>query len=426
MSEVKQAEAKPARTSSFGRVLGGILKTVLPLLVLAGAYLLFQGMMATAPEASRKSPERQARLVEVTPAMSQVDVIHIEARGVVRPALRVTLTPQVSGEVVAMSENLVPGGRFEAGDQVLKIDPRDYEYAVEQMESQVTRAQAELTLEEGNQDVAQREYEVLGQELSEADKVLVFRQPQLQTAQAEVAASEAMLRDARLDLERTEVKAPFDALVTMENVDLGSRLGTQTTIAELVGTDTYWVELSIPQSDLRWVVLPTDDAPGSKVYLRHPKVWGPDMTREGHVVRLLPDLSDQGKMARLLVAVDDPLALEAENAHLPKLLIGQYLEAEVIGREVDGAIHIAREHLREGDNIWIMNDAGELEVRPLEILYRGSDTVLASAGVEAGEHIVTTDLATGTAGMPLRTADERAPTAAVEPSTAPEPTGADS
>jgi RND family efflux transporter MFP subunit len=393
------------------RLLVLTLKTVLPLVALVAAFVIFQGMMATAPQATRRPPQHQARLVEVMTVERGADRVHVEARGVVRPAFEVTLTPQVIGEVIEMSEHLVPGGRFSQGDVLLRIDPRDYEYTVLQREGELTRSRATLTLEEGSQDVAQREYEVLGQELSEGDKTLVFRVPQLETAKAGIASAEAMLRDAKLDLERTTVTAPFDALVVTENVDQGSRLTTQSIIAHLVGTDIYWVELSVSQADLRWVLLPEEGMEGSEVLLRQPNVWAEGATREGKVVRLLPDLSEQGRMARLLVEVEDPLALLTENAGKPKLLIGQYLEAELLGQEVDSAFRIARAHLRDGEFVWVMNGENKLEVRPLEILFRGTEDVLAIAGVESGERIVTTDLATAAEGMPLRTAEQEPPTA---------------
>ncbi len=407
MTESKSSEGAK-RPPAVVRALVFTLKAVLPILVLVGAYLIYQGMMATAPEATRKTPTRQARLVEVVQAEPFREAVIVEARGVVMPAHDVTLTPQVSGEIVEISKDLTPGGRFRAGDVLLRIDGRDYDFAVQQRESEVTRARAALTLEEGNQDVALREYELLGQELTEADQALVFRKPQLDTAKGDLAAAEAMLRDARLDQERTVVKAPFDALVVSENVDLGTRLTAQTSIARIVGTETFWIELSVPQSDLRWIVLPNAETPGSRVTLRHPKVWGPDATREGEIIRLLPDLSDEGRMARLLVAVDDPMALKPEHDGKPRMLIGQYLEAAISGKEVDGAVRVAREHLREGDHVWVMNDEGLLEVRSLAVLYRDREAVLAQSGVAPGERIVITDLATGTAGMPLRTADEAA------------------
>lgn len=397
---------KPNAGFGFVRLIFGILKAILPVVVLVGAYYIYTTMMATAPTPGRKHLERQARLVEIQAAEPYREAVQVAATGVVMPTAEVTLTPQVAGEVIEMDANLVPGGRFTKGDIMLRIDARDYDFAVQQRESEVTRARAALTLEQGNQDVALREYELLGQELTAADQALVFRKPQLETAKGELTAAEAMLRDARLDQERTTVEAPFDALVMSENVDLGSRLTTQSSIARLVGTDSFWVELSLPQGDLRWINLPTDETPGSPVTLRHPKVWGADASREGRVVRLLPDLSDEGRMARLLVEVSDPLALQPENAGQPRMLIGQYLEAVLTGKQLEDTVRVDREHLRDGDHVWVMNDANMLEVRTLDVLYRDRDAVLARTGIFPGERIVITDLATGTEGMPLRTAEE--------------------
>ncbi len=398
----KFEKTKPRPAPLAIRILTGSLKVILPIVVLGGAAFLYREMMASAPQAKRTPPKFQARLVEIVRAEPFKGRLKIDALGTVIPARDVTLSPQVSGEVIEMSENLVPGGRFRKGEILLKLDPRDYAYAVQQKASEVTRARAALTLEEGNQDVAQREYEVLGQELSEADKILVFRQPQLEAAKGELSAARAMLGDANLDLERTVVKAPFDALVAEERVDLGSRLTTQSTIARLVGTDTYWVELKVPHARLRWVIFPTEATEGSMVTLRHPKAWGDQASRTGHVIRLLPELTDVVRMARVLVAVDDPLALKPEHADLPRVLIGQFITGEISGEEIEGTIRLAPEFLHDGTNIWIMNDKDELEIRAVEILYSTKDIVLTVSGVEPGERIIITNIATATEGMPLR------------------------
>lgn len=404
----KPEKVSPAKSSLTVRSLLFLLKSALPVAVAVGTFVLYEILIATAPTAERKQQARQARLVDVYPAVTLLDPVHIEARGVVKAALEMTLSPQVSGEVIAVSENLIPGGRFEQGALIVELDSRDYEFAVRQRESELTRAKAALRLEEGNQEVAQREYEVLDQDLSDADKVLVFRQPQLETAQGDLLAAEAMLDDSKLDLERTTIRAPFDSLVTTKGVDLGTRLTPQSMIARLIGTDTFWVELSIPQAELQWIDLPMNDSPGSLVYLRHPKVWGANSMREGRVIRLLPELSEQGRMAKLLVAVDDPLGLAPENTDKPKLLIGQYLEADIVGKRVDGAIRVSRSHIRDGQNAWVMNEKDQLEVRPLDIVYSGREYVFVVDGLIAGERIVSTDLATIDEGMPLRVL-ERAP-----------------
>ena len=309
----------------------------------------------------------------------------------------------VDGEVVEVSTQLVPGGYFQAGKRMLRIDASDYQLAVQQRESDLARARAELAMEQGNQAVARRENEILGEVLTNQQSSLVLRKPQLAMARASVTAAQAALDDAHLALSRTIIMAPFDALVLSESVDLGTRLTSQSEIATLVGTDVYWVELSVPGSQLKWITLPgVDDDRGAAVRLYQDAVWGPGQYRSGRVIRLLGEVGDAGRMARMLVAVDDPLAIKAENAGTPRLLIGAYLRAEITGRTLPAAVALKREWLRDSDHVWIMGADDQLEIRPLQIAYRGSDEVFVTAGLDDGERIVTSGIAAVAAGMPLR------------------------
>ena len=282
-------------------------KIVPPVLVLTGAGVLAAYMIETEPRVERVQRDRLARLVEVVEVERTPYRIQIEAHGTVRAAREVTLRSQVGGEVIEVSDRLVPGGRLAKGDLIVAIDPRDYELAVRQRESDLAKVRAELALEQGSQTIAQREFELLGENLTGQEKSLVLRQPQLATAKANVAAAEAALAEARLALERTRILAPFDALVLSESVDVGSRLSTQNDIAVLVGTGVYWVELAVPVSKLKWIDLPdASGSGGSTVRLMQDTVWGSADFREGKVINLLGDLGVSGRMAQLLVAVEDP------------------------------------------------------------------------------------------------------------------------
>jgi len=377
-------------------------KVVLPLIVLGAAAGIVMWMMQTAPKAERTPRERQARLVDVVMAEVATHTVRIEAHGTVRAARDVMIRPQISGEVIVVADELLPGGRLRAGDPILQVDPRDYELAVSQRESDLAQAKADLAVELGNQTIARREYELLGEELTGQERSLVLREPQLQVARATVAAAEAALGEAMLALERTRIDAPFDALVVDEFVDPGTRVTTQTDIARLVGTDTYWITLSVPLTDLRWVELPEDGRAGALVQLTQDAAWGSNRSRQGRVLQVLGDLSEQGRMARLLVAVDDPLALSPVNQGKPTLVLGAYLRAFIAGRSVPNSILVERKLLRDGDNVWIMTVDGTLEIRAVEIGYRGSEAVLVLSGIDAGERIVATDIAAAAPGMKLR------------------------
>ncbi len=97
--------------------------------------------------------------------------------------------------------------------------------------------------------------------------------------------------------------------------------------------------------------------------------------------------------------------MREENTGKPVLLIGAYVRVEIEGREVGPVAVIERKLLHDGDNVWIMTPEEMLEIRPVEILYRGTDTVLVDAGLQPGERIVTSALSAAVEGMALRTRD---------------------
>lgn len=396
----------PQKISRVNRRLRLAAKIVMPILVIAVATGLAFYLLQTAPRAERAIKPRQARLVRTVTLEPRDHAVVLQAWGQVRPAREVSLKAQVQGRVIAINPKLAPGGRFREGEMVLKIDPADYELAIRQRQSDVARARADLQIEQGNQIIARKESELLKDELTQGEKSLVLRQPQLNTAKANVAAAEAALAEARLALERTTVKAPFNSIVISRQAEVGTNLATTTEFANLAGTETYWIELAVPASDLRWIDLsPRSDGAGSPVRLYNDSVWGPHAFRSGRVIRLLGDLTTEGRMARVLVAVDDPLAATPSNKHKPPLLIGAYMRAEIDGRVIKKSIALDRAAVRDGEKLWIMDDTGQLEVRDITIAFRGAEKVFITDGLGPNERVVVSNLAGAVPGMALRTSD---------------------
>jgi RND family efflux transporter MFP subunit len=382
---------------------------LLPVVMLLVGVVVAVALMQSGPSAKREPPPRQARLVETRPVVIASAHTRIDAMGTVVPAESVALQPQVVGEVVSVSDDLEPGGLFRAGDELLRIDPRDYELAVLQRESEVAQAQSSLRLEQGQQSIAQREFEILNESMQAEDRELVLRQPQLESVRAQLALARASLEKAKLDLQRSRVRAPFNVMVESRAVDVGARVTTANTLATLVGTDACWLEVSVPVQDLQWISIPRgSNMAGSRVRIFNPVAWGEGVWREGRVIRLAGNLEKEGRMARLLVEVADPFTLKPENSDKPVMLMGSYVSVEIEGRPLEQVATIARAHLRDGDQLWIMGTDDALEIRKVDIAFRGHDQVLVAAGVKAGEQLVVTDLAAPVAGMLLRRqADDR-------------------
>lgn len=379
------------------------LRRLMPVSVLLAGAVVAMLLMQTGPSAKREPPPRQARLVETQPVVFGTARTRIEAMGTVIPAESVTLQPQVSGEIIAVSDDLEPGGLLRAGDELLRIDPQDYELAVLQRESEVAQAESALRLELGQQAIAKREFELLNETMEEEDRDLVLRKPQLESVRAQLALARASVKKAKLDLQRTRVTAPFNAIVESRPVEVGSRVTMTNTLATLAGTDTCWVEVSVPVKELQWISVPRgNEATGSRVRISNPAAWGEGVSREGRVIRLAGDLEKEGRMARLIVEVDDPFALKPESSDRPIMLMDSYVSVEIEGRQLEDVAAIAREHLRDGDRLWIMGADDTLEIRKVDIAFRGHDRIFVTQGVEGGERLVVTDLAAPVAGMPLR------------------------
>jgi RND family efflux transporter MFP subunit len=332
----------------------------------------------------------------------------------------VALNPRVSGEIIRVNDHLIPGGHFLKEEPLLTIDPSDYQLMVRQLASEVARAQADYQVEQGYQLVAKKEFALLNEEVSAEEQALMLREPQLERSRAALQSAQAKLAQADLDLQRTVVKAPFNAIVMSRNVNLGTRVTPATPLATLVGSDAYWVEASIPASQLKWIDTDrVDGTPGSPVRIYDTASWGSDSYRKGEVVGLTATVEKQGRMARILISIPDPLALRPEHAGAERLLLDTYVRVEIDGRPLEQATVIERDLLRDGDKVWIMNDAGKLDIRSVEIAFRNQNEVLVTGDLREGEQLIISNLPSPVAGMALRLQDDPETTPATQRKTTP-------
>jgi RND family efflux transporter MFP subunit len=379
--------------------------TILLCFVILGAGIAGASYLnKTAPKAKKRRPPRMDPMVKVQMLQRTDERVTVRAMGTVVPALEMVLKSRVSGEVISTHPEFIEGGFLKKGTKVLQIDPQDYELAVEQKRSQVVNARYALKLEMGHQEVARREWELLkgDKPAKDMDLELALRKPHLEKAKADLAAAEADLKKAELDLARTAIRAPFSAIVRNKHVELGSQISTQDVLAELVGTDEYWVQVSVPVDRLKWVTIPTNiGESGSMVRIFYGTGSSSTFQRKGRVIKLLGDLDAEGRMARILVSVKDPLDLQGNEIKRPPLLIGDYVRVEIEGHELKGVFKIPRMALRDNSKIWIERGEGLLHIRQVEVVWRDPQYIFLRDGLKEGERLIVSDLATPVEGMPV-------------------------
>lgn len=369
------------------------------------------------PQQAEKHPRPAATalLVEAdSPAQGEF-VATVEALGQVRPALEAALKSQVAGEIVQVANEFLPGGVFKQGELILQIDPEDYQLAVRKQRALLNRSKADYQLEQGRQDVARDELDILARTTGKklANPALALRTPQLQQAEAELQEAEADLGVAELDLRRTQISAPFNALVTARNRTLGDKIALSESLATLVSTDEYWVDISVPVEDLRWLQIPVRPAPGVPVRLGSPArvvMDGGRGEQVGHLLKLTGSLDPQSRLARVLVRVADPLLLDrpaaaspsaSASAPLSPLILGDYVRVILAGKSLGEVSRIPLTWLRPGNQVWVITDGG-LELRPVNVVYEDRRFAYIDASLSATDRVVTSDITVPVAGMRLR------------------------
>ncbi|MEP1213984.1 MAG: efflux RND transporter periplasmic adaptor subunit [Marinobacter sp.] len=386
----------------------GPLKTVFVslMIVLAGVALIWL-IFKTEPTATRKETAREtAMLVDVQAVSRGRYTPTVEVMGQVVPAREITLGSRVGGEVINQADAFTPGQRVAKGTELIRIDPADYEATLLQRRSELQQARADLELEQGQQAVARQEFELLGDDIEAVNDALILRKPQLKQAKARVAAAEAAVQQARLDLARTRIRAPFPAQVLSREVTLGSQVSAGQSLGRLVGTGQYWVEATVPLSKLRWLTFDTSpDTPGAPVSLHHDTVWPSGQTREGQLTQLIGDLDSDARMARILITVNDPLALNQSEGE-PALILGAFVRAEIEGRSLDDVVRLERAHVRRNNTVWVMEDR-KLAIREVEIAFRDDDYAFVKTGLEDGDKVITNNLSSVVSGARLRLESDR-------------------
>lgn len=401
MSEIKHH-------SSFWAKVG---KALIPMLLIVAGGVAWSYFKVTAPVIQRSAPQRQVAVVDVRTVKKGDARVVVSAMGTVVAAREVTVKAQVAGTVQSVSSQFIPGGLIAKGAQLLSLDPSDYEVAVKKAQSALDDATASLAIEQGSQTIAREELRLLSDLAAVAvtQTDLALRKPQLQQAQAAVTSTEADLRQTMLDLNRTVVKAPFNAMIIARDVNVGTYVGAQESLATLVGTDEFWIEAVVSLDRLALIDL--NYPGGCPVVVRSQAGAG---RWDGRVLQIEGKLNATSRMATVIIAVRNPLGTASPLSAF-RLMIDDYVYADIAGRELADVIELPRAALQDGDTVWVNTD-NTLDIRHVTLAWKSGDTVYLRSGVQPGEQVVMSSLSTPVQGMPLKTAeaalDKRTDTAA--------------
>jgi len=372
-----------------------IITVMLPGLIIIGAIAISAVMLWAKPEPEKKQAVELARNIRVVTAKPGHVALTVKTQGTVEAKQMIDLVPQVSGQVVYVSDKFVAGGIFNKGEVILRLDPRDYQYEVTSAEARVAESRQVLVKERAEAALAKSEWELLGH--GEASD-LTLRKPQLADAEAKLKAAEANLMVAQLNLERTEIRAPFNGLMTAKNVDLGQFLSPGAKVGKFYSIDVVEVRLPMSNRDLSQF-----DIAGlqSGAVMLDVTLTGRFADQESHwkgkVVRTEGLVDTKTRIMYVVAQLrgDELMSVHGKNM----ISIGQFVSAEVEGWVYDRVFQLPREVLRQGNKVLVVDKDNKLRSRTVKVVEANRNFVVISEGVEEGDIVCKSQLGIDVDGL---------------------------
>jgi RND family efflux transporter MFP subunit len=380
-----------------------LLKIGIPVIIIIAGAVIMLVLISGRPAPVREIKKDPGILVEVIRAERENREVIIKGTGTVEASKEVSVIPQVSGRVTHISPDLNVGGFFETDEVLFEIESTDYELALEQARSAKAKAEYELARIESQAHVARSEWELLDKNRDDPPNPLVLYEPQLKSAKADLASASARIEQARIDLERTKVRSPFNARIRSERIDTGQYVQAGSEVAILAGTDSAEIAVPLPLDNLRWLSIPShgERHNGADSLVRL-DMGGATYEWHGHVVRSTGEVDIKTRMMRIIVEVRDPYGLKKDFPSYPSLAAGSFVDVHIKGERLEDVFIIPRSAYRDNSTVWFMGNDSTLQIREVTPVRIERENVIIRQGINDGELIIKTNISGAANGMKLR------------------------
>lgn len=382
-------------------------RLILPFAIVCTGATLALLLLVTGPSLTPQSVDAVAPLVRVQTIKLQDIELSALTHGTVAPRTESELVAEVAGRVISVSSKLVSGGFFAEGEQLLQIEPLDYELALEQARAGIAQAESDLA---NARRAAQRVDSLRDRQLA-SESQQDDAANRMRIAEATLKSSRAQLARAERDLDRTRIVAPYQGRVRSERVDVGQFVNRGFSLATIYATDFAEVRLPINDEELAFLELPLKPGVEGDSAGKSPRVTisarfaGADYQWQGQVVRTEGELDPRTRMVNLIARVDSPYAPTAGGA---PLAVGLFVDAEIHGRMARDLAVLPRASIRQGSKVLLVDEDNRLRFTEVTVMRTVGENAYVSAGLKPGDRVCVSPLENALDGMSVRTADSTA------------------
>lgn len=359
----------------------------IPLAILIVSILLLLGLNHFKTPPKEKAKRSNIPVVTIEPIHIAPLTLSVASYGLVLPKYETELVSQVSGEVTELSEKFVRGGFVQKGDLLARIDPSDYEAELINAQATMANARASLEQEIAQGKVAEKEWKRI---TDTSPTELSLRKPQLAKELAHVKSAQAAELVAKRNLERTEIRAPYDALIDARSIGLGSFVRSGTLLGKVLGVDVAEIRLPVANKQFNFLI---DEGLGAKVTLTA-EFAGQDYQWSANIIRSEGVVDSKSRMIYLVAAVEDPYLLKVNHDELSQrdiLKFGTYINARIEGIDIPHATKVPR-FLVKHNKVPTLGKDNTIRFKSVEIFREYEGEVIITEGLSQGDKLIVSAL----------------------------------
>jgi len=315
--------------------------------------------------------------VQAATAVNKSVPRYLSGLGTITAANTVTVRSRVDGQLMAI--HFQEGQQVKAGDLLAEIDPSQFKIALAQAQGQLAKDKA--TLANARRDLAR--YSQLVKTNLVSRQELDAQQALVSESQGTIKADEAAVASAQLQLDWSRITAPVDGRVGLKQADIGNQISSGDTTGIVVITQTHPIDLifTLPESDIATVV--QAQKAGQPLVV---EAW--DRTNKQKL--------SEGTLLSLDNQIDTTtgtIKLKARFTNEDDILFpNQFVNARMLVATEENAVVIPTAALQmgnEGNFVWVLNGDNKVSKHLVKTGIQDSQTVVISAGLSAGDRVVT-------------------------------------
>jgi RND family efflux transporter MFP subunit len=339
-------------------------------------------ILATSPTQELSAQTEKVLSVSVIEVLPQEFTPSYQAFGKIESPDLLSLISQVEGEIAYVNPAFTEGGLLIKDDIIYQIDDSDYRHQLNQRESELKIAQANLQLETGEQKVAERQYQQIRDDFSGDNiflqKSLMLREPQLDIAKANVTIAQSNVNLAKKNLQRCKVTSNGDYTVLTKLIYQGGFVNKGDNLGELAQLSRLRVSLAVPNAVAAQLSINQDV-----------NISANNKNHQALVSQLSSNLHSSSQLQQVYLSIKNP-----KNS----FILGEFITAELKLTPQKNTLKIPLSAI-DDSTFWIVDKNKKLSARAAQVIWQNESYAIVKNNIGITELVVTSAITRATEGM---------------------------